>query len=175
MRDKINKLKSKRYAATIMIGLLLIFVLGLISLLKPVIKNIKINNVLSKTNSLNASVVDGISEGVASNNYDEIKYRIKIDKDKNDRAVIVGTLSKKENKYARFKQIKESEVSDDGKTITINTTKNRVTVTVVVENAPYGTSINPNFTFTRHLLILLHNILLIKKTNCKKKALEQKV
>ena len=145
MRDKINKLKAKKYATTIIIGLLLVFVLGLFTLLGPSIKNIKINKVLSKTTALNASVNDAISEGVSSNNYDEIKYQIKVNKENSDTAVITGTLTNKENKYARFKQIKDSIVSEDGKTITLTTTRNKVTITVIITNAPYGTTINPNF------------------------------
>ena len=62
MKDKLRKLKTKRYVATIMVVLLFVFVLGLTSMLKPMLKNIKINNIVSKTTSLNASVIDGTSE-----------------------------------------------------------------------------------------------------------------
>ena len=146
MEKKSNQMKSKKNVITIITALLFVFVLGLITFLRPSVKNIKINKILTKTTSLSASVLDGISEGVASNNYDEIKYQIKVNKDKNDQAVIVGKLSNNENKYARFKEINEAEITDNGKTITISTKKSRVTVTVIVENAPYGTSINPDFT-----------------------------
>ena len=146
MKYKLNKLKSKRYAAIIIIGLLLVFVVGLFNLLRPMTKNINIGKVLSKTTSLNASVLDGVSEEVTSNNYDEIKYQIRVDKSNSDEAVIVGTLSSIENKYARFKENKESVVTDNGKKITVTTKKSKVTITVIVENAPYGVAINPTFT-----------------------------
>jgi len=146
MKKKLNQLKAKKYVATIMIALLFVFVLGLIFLLKPVIKNIKVDEILTKTTALRASVLDGVTEDVSSNNYDEIKYQIKVNKDKNDQAVIVGKLTDRENKYARFKEINEAEVTDNGKTITISTKKSRVTVTVIIENAPYGSNVNPDFT-----------------------------
>ena len=145
MKDKIRKLKSRKYAASIVLVILFFFVLGLISLLKPYVKNINIKNVLSKTTSLNASVNDAVSEGVTSNNYDEIKYQIRIDKDSDDEAVIIGTLTNSENKFARFKSTKEGVVSDNGKKITVTTKKEKVKITVVVENAPYGTTIDPVF------------------------------
>ena len=97
--------------------------IGLFSILKPIIKNIDINKVLSKTTSLNASVLDGTSEGVSSNNYDEIKYTIRVDKEKEDQAIIIGTLTDKENKYARFKSTKEAEVTENGKKVTLTTKK----------------------------------------------------
>ena len=146
MRNKLKRLKIKRNISTIMLALLFVFVFILFGILKTSIKTIKVNNILTKTSSLNASIIDGISEGVQSNNYDEIKYQIKIDKDKNDTASIIGTLTSKENKYARFKEIKNGVVSDNGKKIEINTNKSRVTITVIVENAPYGTKIEPKFT-----------------------------
>ena len=146
MKDKLRKLKTKRYVATIMVVLLFVFVLGLTSMLKPMLKNIKINNIVSKTTSLNASVIDGTSEGVISNNYDEIKYQIKVEKDSDDdEAIIIGTLSEKENKYARFKSTKEGVVTENGKKITVTTKKKKVTITVIIENAPYGTTINPKY------------------------------
>ena len=145
MRDKLRNLKTKRYATTIIIGLLLVFVLGLISLLGPSIKNIKIDKVLSRTTALNASVNDAVTEEVISNNYDEIKYQLKVNKDKTDTAIITGTLTGKESKYARFKEMKDAVISDNGKTITVTTTRSKVTITVIVSNAPYGTSINPKF------------------------------
>ena len=79
MKNKIRSLKTKRYVATIVLVLLFVFVLGLTSILKPMLKNIKINNILSNTTSLNASVIDGTSEGVISNIYDEIKYTFIVD------------------------------------------------------------------------------------------------
>ena len=146
MKDKLRKLKTKRYVATIMVVLLFVFVLGLTSMLKPMLKNIKINNIVSKTTSLNASVIDGTSEGVISNNYDEIKYQIKVEKESDDdEAIIIGTLSEKENKYARFKTTKEGVVTENGKKITVTTKKKKVTITVIIENAPYGTTINPKY------------------------------
>ena len=146
MKNKLRKLKTKRYVATIMVVLLFVFVLGLTSLLKPMLKNIKINNIVSKTTSLNASVIDGTSEGVISNNYDEIKYTIKVEKESdNDEAIIIGTLTDKENKYARFKTTKEGVVTENGKKITVTTKKKKVTITVIIENAPYGTTINPKY------------------------------
>ena len=146
MKDTLRKLKGRRYAASILIVMLLVFVVGLISLLKPVIKNINIKNVLSKTTSLNASVIDGVSEDISSNNYDEIKYQIKVNKEDNDdEAVIIGTLTDKENKYARFKEMKDAVIEDNGKKITLTTKRNKVTITVIISNAPYGTSINPKF------------------------------
>ena len=146
MKDKIKRLKRNKYVASILLVVLVIFVVGLFSILKPIIKNIRINDILTKTTSLNASVIDATSEEVSSNNYDEIKYQIKVNKvNDNDEAVITGTLTDKENKYARFKEMKEAVVSDDGKSITITTKRKKVTITVVISNAPYGTSINPKF------------------------------
>ena len=145
MKEKLKRLKTKRYVAAIMIVLLFVFVLGLTSLLKPMLKEIKINKIVSKTTALNASVIDGTSEGVESNNYDEIKYRLTIEKESDDQAIIIGTLSEKENKYARFKSTKEGVVTENGKKITVTTKKKKVTITVIIENAPYGTSITPNF------------------------------
>ena len=146
MKNKIRSLKTKRYVATIVLVLLFVFVLGLTSILKPMLKNIKINSILSNTTSLNASVIDGTSEGIESNNYDEIKYQIKVDKENNDdEAIIIGTLTDKENKYARFKSTKEGVVTENGKKITVTTKKKKVTITVIIENAPYGTTINPKY------------------------------
>ena len=143
MKDTLKKLKRKKYSASILLIVLVVFVIGLISILKPVIKNIKIDKVLTKTSSLNASVIDGISEGVQSNNYDQIKYQIKVNKDSSDTAVIIATLSEQESKYARFKEIKNSVVSDNGKKITVTTTNEKTNLIVDVMNAPYGTVIKP--------------------------------
>ena len=145
MKDTLKKLRGKKYIASILLVVLIVFMIGLISILKPVIKNIKIDKVLSKTSSLNASVIDGTSEGVISNNYDEIKYTIKVNKESSDTAVIIGTLTDKENKYARFKEIKNSVVSDNGKKITVTTEKDKTNIIVTVENAPYGEIIKPSF------------------------------
>ena len=49
MKEKLKRLKTKRYVAAIMIVLLFVFVLGLTSLLKPMLKEIKINKIVSKT------------------------------------------------------------------------------------------------------------------------------
>ena len=104
MKDTIKRLKRNKYVASILLVVLVIFVVGLFSILKPIIKNIRINDILTKTTSLNASVIDATSEEVSSNNYDEIKYQIKVNKvNDNDEAIITGTLTDKENKYARFK------------------------------------------------------------------------
>ena len=145
MRNTLKKLRRNKYVASILLVVLIVFVIGLFSILKPIIKNIDINKVLSKTTSLNASVLDGTSEGVSSNNYDEIKYTIRVDKEKEDQAIIIGTLTDKENKYARFKSTKEAEVTENGKKVTVTTKKSKVTITVIIENAPYGSTVNPKF------------------------------
>ncbi len=145
MKESLRKLKTKKIIISAIIVLLLFFMVGLLTILKPSIKDIKISKVLTNTKTLSASVIDGVSEEITSNNYDEIKYKLEVNKDDLDTAVITGTLSDKENKYARFKKTSDSEVSDDGKTITVTTTKNKVTITVIVENAPYGITFKPNF------------------------------
>ena len=146
MKNTLSKLKVKRYMTSILLVVLIVFVIGLISTLGPKVKNIKVKDVFIQSSSLNASVIDGVSEGTTSNNYDEIKYKLKVNKENSDTAIIVGKLSDKENKYARFKSTKEGIVTDNGKTITVTTTKNKVDITVVVENAPYGTTVDPKFT-----------------------------
>jgi hypothetical protein len=145
MKDTLRKLRSKRYFTAIAIVLLLVFVVILFGLLRPVVKNINIKKIVSRTTTLNASVVDGISEGVESNNYDEIKYTIKVNKNASDTAVIIATLTDEESKYARFKEISNSVVSDNGKKITVTTTNEKTNVVVIVENAPYGSVITPYF------------------------------
>ncbi|MBR4830466.1 MAG: InlB B-repeat-containing protein, partial [Bacilli bacterium] len=146
MKESLKKLKAKKIIIGAIIVVLLFFVIGLLTILKPNVKNIKISKVLTNTKTLSASVIDGVQEEITSNNYDEIKYKIEVNKDSSDTAVITGTLSNNENKYARFKKTSDSEVSDDGKTITVTTTKNKVNITVIVENAPYGVTFKPNFT-----------------------------
>ena len=143
MKDTLRKLKGRRYLTLIILVVLFVFVVGLFSILKPDLKNIKINKIITKTTSLNASVIDGVSEGVESNNYDEIKYQIKVNKDSSDTAIIIATLTDAESKYARFKEISNSVVSENGKKITIKTTREKTNIIVIVENAPYGTVINP--------------------------------
>ncbi len=145
MNHKLRNLKTKKYTTLLIIAMLLVFVAGLFTILNPSVKKINIKNVLSKTTSLNASVIDGVDDGVSSNNYDEIKYKLKINKLSEDVAVITGSLTNSENKYARFKEIKDSVVSNNGRNITITTTKNNPVITVVVENAPYGVAITPEF------------------------------
>ena len=145
MKDTLRKLRSKRYFTAIAIVLLLVFVVILFGLLRPVVKNINIKKIVSRTTTLNASVVDGINEGVESNNYDEIKYTIKVNKNASDTAVIIATLTDEESKYARFKEISNSVVSDNGKKITVTTTNEKTNVVVIVENAPYGSVITPYF------------------------------
>ena len=146
MKERIKNLYKKKVFISAIIVLLLVFMVGLIYILKPAIKDIKISKVLSNTKTLSASVIDGVSEGVTSNNYDEIKYQIKVEKENDsDEAVITGTLTDNENKYARFKDVKDAVVTNNGKTITITTTRKNITVTVMVENAPYGVTINPKF------------------------------
>ena len=146
MKNTLNKLKRRRYTTSILLVVLIVFVIGLFSILKPNIKNIKVKDVFIKSSSLNASVIDGVSEDVTSNNYDEIKYKLKVNKENSDTAVIVGRLTDKESKYARFKSTKEGVVTDNGKTITVTTTKNKLNITVIVENAPYGSTVDPKFT-----------------------------
>ena len=146
MNESLKKLNIKKYVIGAIILVLLFFVIGLIAILKPSIKNIKISKVLTNTKTLSASVIDGVQDEITSNNYDEIKYTIEVNKDSSDTAVITGTLSNNENKYARFKKTSESEVSSDGKTITVTTTKSKVVITLIVENAPYGVTFKPNFT-----------------------------
>ncbi|MBR4350888.1 MAG: InlB B-repeat-containing protein [Bacilli bacterium] len=146
MKESLRKLKLKKYAITTIIVLLLVFLMCLASMINESNKTIKISKILTKTNTLSASVIDGVQDEITSNNYDEIKYQIKVNKDSSDTAIITGTLSNNENKYARFKEIKDSVVSADGKTITVTTTKNKVVITVIVENAPYGITFNPKFT-----------------------------
>ena len=147
MRKKLSNLKKKRVLISAILVVLFVLMIGLIYLLNPRVNNIKISKVLSNTKTLSASVIDGVSEGVTSNNYDEIKYQIKVEKENDsDEAVITGTLTDNENKYARFKDVKDAVVTNNGKTITITTTRKNITVTVVVENAPYGVTINPTFT-----------------------------
>ena len=145
MKEKLKKIHNRNTVTIAIISVLLLFIVGIISIIKPNIKDIKVNKVLVNTNALSASVVEASNEEKTSNNYDEIKYKINIEKDIDDEAIIVGTLTDEENKYARFKGNKESEVSEDGKTIRISTKKNKITITLAVENAPYGVIINPKF------------------------------
>ena len=144
MRESLKKLKVKKYVVSAIIILLLVFVLTLFNMLNPKVKDIKISKVLTNTKTLSASVIDGTNEEIISNNYDEIKYQIKVNKDSSDTAVITATLSDKENKYARFKEINDSVVTNDGKSITVTTTKNKITLSIIVENAPYGFTIKPS-------------------------------
>ena len=142
MNNTLKKLRKRKLVTSILLVVLIIFVIGLISILKPEIKKIKIKDVFIKSSSLNASVIDGTSEGVITNNYDEIKYKLKVNKESTDEAVITGTLK---SKYARFKSMKNAEISEDGKSIRVTTTKEKVNVTVIIENAPYGETIKPEF------------------------------
>jgi uncharacterized repeat protein (TIGR01451 family) len=143
MKNSLKNLRIKKFVVSGVIVLLLVFLVGLITILKPSDKNIKITKILTNTKTLSASVVDGTTEEITSNNYDEIKYQIKVNKDSSDTAVVTATLSDKEYKYARFKKIKDSVITDNGKSITVTTTKNKINLTIIVENAPYGLIINP--------------------------------
>ena len=144
MRESSKRLKVKKYVVSAIIVLLLVFVFALFNMLNPKVKDIRISKVLTNTKTLSASVVDGTNEEITSNNYDEIKYQIKVNKDSSDTAVITATLSDKENKYARFKEISDSVITNDGKSITVTTTKNKITLSIIVTNAPYGFTIKPS-------------------------------
>ena len=143
MKDTLKKLSRKKVVISTILVILFVLMIGLIAIIKPVNKTIKISKVLSNTKTLSASVIDGVQEGVSSNNYDEIKYQIRVNKDSGDTAIVTATLTNEENKYARFKGNKEGVVTNNGKEITITTTKSNITITVIVENAPYGVTINP--------------------------------
>ncbi|MBR4830569.1 MAG: InlB B-repeat-containing protein, partial [Bacilli bacterium] len=143
MKDTLKKLSRKKVIISAILVILFVLMIGLITVLKPVNKTIKISKVLTNTKTLSASVIDGVFEGVTSNNYDEIKYQIKVNKDDSDTAIVTASLTSEENKYARFKEIKDGVVTNNGKEITITTTRSNITITVIVENAPYGVTINP--------------------------------
>ena len=110
MKESLRKLNKKSKIISVMLIVLLVFMVGLSTILKPNVNNIKISKVLTNTKTLSASVIDGVQDEITSNNYDEIKYKIEVNKDSNDTAIITGTLSNNENKYARFKKTSDSEI-----------------------------------------------------------------
>lgn len=78
MKESLRKLNKKSKIISVMLIVLLVFMVGLSTILKPNVNNIKISKVLTNTKTLSASVIDGVQDEITSNNYDEIKYKIEI-------------------------------------------------------------------------------------------------
>ena len=146
MDEKIKRLRKDRIKASILI----IILIGCVALLTVVLltatNTINIDNLSARVTSLNANVADASGEVTPAASYDELTYKFNITKDASDEAIITGTLTDNESKYARFKDTSNSVVSENGKKIVLTTTSSKPKITVIVSNAPYGTVINPSFT-----------------------------
>ena len=108
MNKKIYNLKRKKYITLSLVLILMIGIIGLISFIKPSEKLIKITKVVSSGKSLNGSVIDATGDSLVSSGYDEITYRVVVNKDNDDTLILTASLSDNESKYARFKEIKNS-------------------------------------------------------------------
>ena len=146
MNKKLKLLKRNKLISSILLVGLVVSVIGLTGILLSTNKNIKIGKLVSRVSSLNASVVDADANVNAGASYDELTYKFNINKDESDEAIIIGTLTDAESKYARFKETSNSEVTNNGKQIVIRTTSSKPKIIVIVTNAPYGEIINPKFT-----------------------------
>lgn len=145
MDEKIKRLRKDRIKASILIFILIGCVALLTVILLTATNVINIDNLSARVSSLNANVADASSEVTPAASYDELTYKFNITKDASDEAIITGTLTDNEAKYARFKETSNSVVSENGKKIVLTTTSSKPKITVIVSNAPYGTVINPSF------------------------------
>ena len=145
MDKRLKKLKRNRILSSLILVCLIVSVIGLTGVLLSGGKNIKIGKLVSKVSSLNASVIDADADVNAAASYDEITYNFNVNKDSSDEAIVIGTLTDAEGKYARFKETSNSIVENNGKKITVRTTSSKIKVTLIVSNAPYGEVIDPSF------------------------------
>ena len=148
MGNKISKLKTKRYITLILLLVLTISIFCLLGNYKK-IKFAHISSISTSASSLSSSVT-GINSSNYSTGVDTLNYKInfQIDDKKSKRVVIVATLSEYENRYARFKQIDNSRVNEEGNRIEVTVKavpkkNNTIIIPVILNNAPYGVTINP--------------------------------
>jgi len=111
-----------------------------------------ITSISTSASSLSASVTN-IDDNTYSTGVDTLNYKInfEIDDKKEKQVVIVANLSENENRYARFKQIENSKVNEEGNRIEVTVKAvpkkiNTITIPIVLNNAPYGVIINPKIT-----------------------------
>ena len=151
MRDKITRLKTKKYITLV---LLLVLTIGIFCLLEnnKKFKLAHITSISTSASSLSASVTN-IDDNTYSTGVDTLNYKInfEIDDKKEKQVVIVANLSENENRYARFKQIENSKVNEEGNRIEVTVKAvpkkiNTITIPIVLNNAPYGVIINPKIT-----------------------------
>ena len=153
-----EKLKQKKYIALLLITILVVGIISLVSFGRPD-KNaglVKVRDV-----NVNSKVLSSVAEteGVTSKSYDEVDYVLSYTLDEitglTTRDVVIrASLSDEESRYARFKKVSgpnyNSEVSESGKEIEINVNDvelgiaQRMTLKLIIENAPNGASINPS-------------------------------
>lgn len=145
MDEKIKRLRKDKIKASILIFILIGCVALLTVVLLTATNVINIDNLSARVTSLNANVADASGEVTPAASYDELTYKFNITKDTSDQAIITGTLTDNEAKYARFKETSNSVVSENGKKIVLTTRSSKPKITVIVSNAPYGTVINPSF------------------------------
>ena len=148
MGNKISKLKTKRFITLVLLLVLTISIFCLLGNYKK-IKFAHISSISTSASSLSSSVA-GINSSNYSTGVDTLNYKIifQIDDKKSKRVVIVATLSEYENRYARFKQIDNSRVNEEGNRIEVTVKavpekNNTITIPVILNNAPYGVTINP--------------------------------
>ena len=156
-----SKLKNKKYFALLgivllVVGIIGLFVYGKIDKYKGLIK---VNNVVSNTTVLSASISNTVDQPNTSKGSDEIKYELTYSLDlvpgvdKRD-VIITGKLSDEESKYARFKKIKGTNITstlkNDGKEIEVELKdvplgiNNKITLKVIITNAPNEFRLNPS-------------------------------
>ena len=157
----INKLKKNKRIVYGIIALLVLMI-GVLAfrflILDEYRGKISIKNVESYSTVLSADVSNLTGNTNVSEGYDTVKYTIKYTLDNPDnilRNVVVNArLSSSEAKYARFNEIKgsniTSEVSEDGIIVNLSeiptNEEQELELELVISNAPYGFKVRPNVT-----------------------------
>ena len=157
----INKLKKNKRIVYGIIALLVLMI-GVLAfrflILDEYKGKVSVKNVGSYSTVLSADVSNLTGNTNVSEGYDTVKYTIKYTLDNPDnilRNVVVNArLSSSEAKYARFNEIKgsniTSEVSEDGIIVNLSeiptNEEQELELELVISNAPYGFKVRPNVT-----------------------------